>query len=229
MVLSIGGMSYRQMQKSRMSSLLSAPFAVLFVAGAINGYGQSSAIRSGSVEVGGFVGASYGIDKFHPMAGGNITYALKNRIVLPYFEYSYFPGIPHQGVLNVGGGQTLTQNYTLAFSDVHGGVHVRIPIAEKPIVPYLVFGVGTMIYPSRTDTFSGTIGSGSTAQPVNQMVPVPGGSDFAINGGVGLRYYIGQTGTYGFRGEAKFYRIMDGSFTGTTFGKVEFGFFIQLH
>lgn len=198
---------------------------VLMIAGALSALGQSSAIRSGSVEVGPFIGGSYGIDKFHVMAGGNITYALKNKWVLPYFEYSYFPGIPHESTLNLGGGQVLTHNFTLPFSDVHGGVHVRIPIGEKPVVPYLVFGVGTLIYPSRTDNFTGTVGGAA----ISQSVSVSGGSDFTINGGGGIRYYLGKSGTYGFRTEAKFYKIVDGAFSGTTFGKVELGFFFQLH
>lgn len=198
---------------------------VLMIAGALSASGQSSAIRSGSVEIGPFIGASYGIDKFHVMAGGNITYALKNKWVLPYFEYSYFPGIPHQDALTLPGG-TLTHNFTLPYSDIHGGVHVRLPIfGEKPVIPYLVFGLGTLTYPSRTDTFVGTIGT----TPINQSTPVSGGSDFTINGGGGIRYYLGQSGTYGFRTEAKFYKIVDGAFSGTTFGKVEVGFFIQLH
>jgi hypothetical protein len=88
-----------------------------------------------------------------------------------------------------------------------------------------VFGLGTLTYPSRTDTFVGTIGT----TPINQSTPVSGGSDFTINGGGGIRYYLGQSGTYGFRTEAKFYKIVDGAFSGTTFGKVEVGFFIQLH
>lgn len=196
--------------------------AVLILAAGINSFAQSSAVRSGSIEAGGFVGASYGIDKLHPMGGGNITYAV-NKWILPYFEYSYFPGIGHQSALALSPTVTLTHNYTLPYSDVHGGVHIRIPIAEKPIVPYVVFGLGTIIYPSRTDTFTGTI----SGQPITQSVPVPGGDDFTINFGGGLRYYMGQSGKVGIRAEAKGYRIMEGAFSGTTFGKVEFGFFYQ--
>jgi len=214
------------MRNLRIPSIQGAIFGVLFIGAAFSAFGQTSAVRSGSLEIGPFVGGSYGFDKFHVMAGGNITYALKNKWVLPYFEYSYFPGIPHQSTLTVAPGQVLTHDYTLPFSDVHAGVHVRLPVfKEKPVVPYLVFGAGTMIYPSRTDTFSGTF----NGQPITQTLPVTSGADFAINGGGGIRYYIGQSGTYGFRTEAKFYRIMDGAFSGTTFGKVELGFFIQLH
>jgi hypothetical protein len=199
----------------------------LMIAGAICASGQSSAIRSGSLEIGPFVGASYGIDKFHPMAGANITYALKNKWVLPYFEYSYLPGIPHSQPVPVGGGQFLTDNYKLAFSDIHGGVHVRLPVfGEKPVIPYLVFGMGTMLSPSRTDQVSGTL-SGQPIGPIT--VPVNSSANFTINGGGGIRYYLGRSGAYGFRGEAKYYHIVDGPFSGVSFGKVEVGFFFQIH
>jgi hypothetical protein len=218
--------SQKHMRSPRISLFSLAVLGTLLIGGAVSAFGQTSAIRSGSVEIGPFVGASYGIDKFHVMAGGNITYALKNKWVLPYFEYSYFPGIPHSVSVPLGSGQTVTDNHTVSFSDVHGGVHVRLPIfREKPVIPYLVFGMGTMIYPGRTDTASGTL----NGQPVTVMFPVSGGSDFTINGGGGIRYYIGKTGTVGLRTEAKFYKIINGDFSGTTFGKVEVGFFIQLH
>ena len=42
----------------------------------------ASVVRSGSFEVGGFVGASYGIDKARWMGGGNVTYAA-NKYILP--------------------------------------------------------------------------------------------------------------------------------------------------
>src|ERR1700746_1199372 len=80
---------------SRAVAFSVARLALLAGLTALSSFGQVSAVRSGSFEVGPFIGASYGIDKFRVMAGGNVTYALKNKIVLPYFEYSYFPGIPH--------------------------------------------------------------------------------------------------------------------------------------
>lgn len=202
-----------------------AVVGVLIVAGALCASGQTSAVRSGSLEIGPFLGGSYGVDKFHVMAGGNVTYALKNRIVLPYFEYSYFPGIPHQLSVPLSGGQPLIDNFKVTFSDVHAGVHIRIPIKEKPVVPYLVFGMGAMIYPGRTDSVAGSLGG----QPITLPVTVSGGADFTINGGGGIRYYMGKSGTYGFRTEAKYYHIANGAFSGTNFGKVEVGFFFQIH
>ena len=52
---------------------------------------SKSVVRAGSFEVGGFVGSSYGIDQFRVMGGGNATYAV-NKYLLPYVEFSYFPG-----------------------------------------------------------------------------------------------------------------------------------------
>jgi hypothetical protein len=186
---------------------------------------QVSAVRAGSFEVGPFVGSSYGIDKFRVMAGGNLTYALGNKYVLPYFEYSYFPGIPRtlKGTIS-GSTSTYSLNLTTPLHDIHGGVHIRIPIKESPIVPYLVFGMGVIHYPDRTA--NGSILIGTQLTPLS--LPANGGSDFTINGGGGLRYYIGGTGRFGFRAEAKVYKPTTGPFSDVTIGKVEAGFFFQL-
>jgi hypothetical protein len=193
---------------------------------AIAAFGQVSVVRSGSLEVGPFLGASYGIDKFRVMAGGNVTYALKNKYVLPYFEYSYFPGLPRQtsGTIPNGGGPYV-HTFSVPLSDIHGGVHVRLPVfRESPFVPYLVFGMGVVHYPARIDNFTFPV----FGEPVTVQVPVPGGSDFTINGGGGLRYYIGGTGRIGLRAEAKIYKPTSGAFSNTTIGKLEVGFFFQV-
>src|ERR1041385_2411668 len=105
-------------------------------------FGQVSVVRPNSFEVGGFAGASYGIDKFRGMGGGNVTYAI-NKYILPYVEYSYFPGIGRvQNGVFAGTGNPYRLTYSIPLSDFHGGVHIRIPIREKPIVPYAVFGMG---------------------------------------------------------------------------------------
>ena len=209
------------------SRLLSVVF--LATVGAVAAFGQVSAVRSGSFEVGPFVGASYGIDRFRVMGGGNVTYALKNKYVLPYFEYSYFPGIPRPlaGIIAGGGGTFTVAPLSTPLNDIHGGVHVRLPIfKESHIVPYLVFGMGVINYPDRTAQVTFVPSPG--AQPVTNPVPFPGGSDFTINGGGGLRYYIGGTGKFGFRAEAKVYKPVNGAFSNETIGKVEAGFFFQL-
>jgi hypothetical protein len=199
---------------------------------AFSAFGQVSAVRSGSLEIGPFVGASYGTGQFRFMAGGNVTYAFKNKYVLPYFEYSYFPGIPRtvsETTTSPSETVNFTGSYKVPLSDIHGGVHIRLPIfKESPIVPYLVFGMGVLEYPGTTEsaTITDITSTGTTSTTATPHVP--GGSDFTINAGGGLRYYLGGTGKYGFRVEAKVYKPIYGVFSNDTIGKIEAGFFFQI-
>lgn len=186
-----------------------------------------SVVRSGSFEVGGFVGATYGVDKFRPMGGGNVTYAI-NKWILPYAEFSYFPGIARNfsqtipGITGpTGGPVTATTKASLPLADIHGGVHIRIPVRESPIVPYLVVGLGTLHRYQKpiTATYIGADGATHTLTAI-----APGGNDFAANFGGGIRYYISRR--FGVRVEAKAYKP-NSSLT-DVFGKVEGGFFFQL-
>jgi hypothetical protein len=184
--------------------------------------GQISVVRSNSFEVGGFVGATYGVDKYRPMGGGNLTYAI-NKIVLPYVEYSYFPGIARTVSQAVPGlPDTIASNtFSASFADFHGGVHIRIPIRESPVVPYLVVGVGALHnFQQPVDlTFTGVDGllhRFPTTDPARTV--------FAANFGGGLRFYLGQR--FGLRAEAKAY--LPNSTITKAFGKVEAGFFVQL-
>jgi hypothetical protein len=184
---------------------------------------QVSVVRSGSVEIGPFFGGSYGIDRWRAMGGGNLTYAV-SKYVLPYFEYSYFPGIGRKFTGTFPGtGNPFTASYSIPISDVHGGVHIRIPIREKPVVPYLVGGLGTLINSARTVRVTYTDVSGRQTLDLS----VPRNSDFAFNAGGGIRFYLGGTGRFGFRTEAKVYKPT-GTFSDSTFGKVELGLFFQL-
>jgi hypothetical protein len=199
---------------------------------AFSAFGQVSAVRSGSLEIGPFVGASYGTGQFRVMAGGNVTYAFKNKYVLPYFEYSYFPGIPRttSETLTAGSETVIsTGRYQYALNDIHGGVHIRLPIfKESPIVPYLVFGMGALAYPSTTEHVT-NIDITPTGTSTTTLTPrAQGASDFTINAGGGLRYYLGGTGKYGFRVEAKVYKPITGVFSNDTIGKIEAGFFFQI-
>jgi len=176
----------------------------------------ASVVRSGSYEVGGFVGASYGIDESRWMGGANVTYAA-SKYILPYTEFSYFPGIGRKQSRTIPGlSQPVNISYSIPLTDFHGGVHIRIPIRELPIVPYGVFGVGMIHAPERQ--FSVNV--------ENIQVPFTSAAstNAAVNFGGGIRYYINQR--FGIRGEAKLYKP-SGQFS-ETFGKVEFGFFIQL-
>jgi len=82
--------------------------------------------------------------------------------------------------------------------------------------------MGTLVHPGRTDQVA------IPSLNLNLPVTVASGSDFAVNGGGGIRYYIGGSGAFGFRAEAKVYKPATGPFSDTTFGKVEAGFFFQL-
>ena len=189
----------------------------LAIAGTIGLSAQTaSVVRSGSYEVGGFVGASYGIDEFRWMGGANVTYAA-NKYILPYAEFSYFPGIGRKQSRNIPGlTRPIDISYNIPLSDFHGGVHIRVPIREFPIVPYAVFGVGMIHAPERQFNVN--------VEGIQVPFTSPSSTDAAINFGGGLRYYINQR--FGIRGEAKVYKPT-GQFK-DTFGKVEFGFFMQL-
>lgn len=180
-------------------------------------------MRPGSYEIGPFVGASYGIVDAQYIVGGNLTYAI-NRVVLPYVEYSYFPEVarpltPSQVPSNA---TQVRANRNISFSDFHGGVHLRIPIHEKPIVPYLAFGVGALTHFDAKVRYSYVNAFGQQSQ--TDEITSPGGAAFAVNGGGGLRFYFGQR--WGMRVEAKVYKPT-GDFN-STFGKVEVGLFYQM-
>lgn len=182
---------------------------------------SASVVRSNSFEVGGFLGASFGIDRYRVMGGGNVTYAL-NKWLLPYAEFSYFPGIGRveEGTFP-GTGRPFELRYSLPLADYHGGVHIRMPIRESRIVPYGVFGLGAV------RSFGGTVDAtfaDATGTRTTQLER-PSSTNFAVNYGGGLRYYINQR--FGIRAEAKAYRPTGDNFN-RTFGKVEFGFFLQL-
>jgi hypothetical protein len=176
----------------------------------------ASVVRSGSYEVGGFVGASYGIDDFRWMGGANVTYAA-NKYILPYAEFSYFPGIGRKQSRTIPGlTRPVNISYNIPLTDFHGGVHIRMPIREFPIVPYGVIGVGMIHAPQRQFNVN--------VEGIQVPFTSAASTDAAVNFGGGLRYYINQR--FGVRGEAKVYKPT-GQFK-DTFGKVEFGFFIQL-
>jgi hypothetical protein len=196
--------------------------AVMCVAAAPAVFGQSAPhLSSHTFEVGGFAGASYGLDSWRLMGGGNVTYGI-TRNILPYAEFSYFPGIKR--VINdvfPTSRLPYTAEFDVPITDFHGGVHIRIPIKESKWVPYLVFGMG-LLRNSRADyviKFNDPI----TGSPDTLPGEFAASNSFAVNGGGGLRYYLNQR--LGFRVEAKIYKPT--GMLSDRFGKVEGGFFIQ--
>lgn len=160
-------------------------------------------LRRNNVEVGVFPGASYGVDKSRFLIGTNAAWAATKH-VMPYGEFTYFPELNRTG--EDSGGKF---DYKFRLYDLHGGIHLRIPIKESRIVPYAALGAGylrSILTISRNN--------------VNRSA-----NDFAVNGGGGLRFYVGER--WGFRFEAKVYRTTNGDLEGT-FGKVVGGIFYQI-
>jgi hypothetical protein len=171
-------------------------------------------VEKGTTELGAFVGASYGTESF-VMGGGNVAYAV-TKAIMPYVEFSYFPGLPRTAPANQG-----SVHYSLSLADFHGGVHIRIPLRESAWVPYLVFGVGDMHNARAT----------YQPKPSDPTLPTPPAitlmphNNFAFNAGGGVRYYFNQK--YGIRFEAKVYKA-SGDILKDTFSKYEVGFFYQI-
>lgn len=175
-------------------------------------------VRQGTTELGAFVGASYGADDFRVMGGGNVSYAV-TKVLMPYGEFSYFPGLPRQAAFSaIPGGKA---NFDLPLADVHGGVHIRVPIREKRFVPYGVFGMGLVHNYSTSYTVNYTV----NGVPQSNTFNIASANSFALNFGGGVRYYINQK--YGVRVEAKAYRAFNGPID-AFFSKYEFGFFYQI-
>lgn len=178
-------------------------------------------VNKGTTEIGGFVGASYGTQAFQVMGGGNVSYAITKRI-MPYAEFSYFPGLEvTHTIAGIGDTNKGTGHYNLPLADVHFGIHYRFPVREKPFVPYAVLGLGTIHNFQSNYTYNYTI----LGQSASTVFPLAPGNSFAVNFGGGVRYYTRQK--VGFRVEAKVYRstgIIDGYFS-----KFEFGVFYQIH
>ncbi len=85
---------------------------------------SKSVIRSGSIEIGPFLGASYGIDQTRFMGGGNVTFAV-NKYILPYVVPSYFQNRAQYQRYLPRNRRLFTTTYSLPLSDFHGGVHIR--------------------------------------------------------------------------------------------------------
>ena len=194
---------------------------LLGLAGCFGAFAQSAPYLSpNTFEVGAFAGSSYGLDKYRFMGGGNVTYGI-TRHILPYAEFSYFPGIQRRTSGQFAGtGQPFDITFDVPIADFHGGVHIRMPIKESRYVPYAVFGMGLLRSFERDYLATVTFPDGTT-----EMIPgtAPASNDFAVNFGGGVRFYTNQR--LGFRIEAKAYKPT-GNFT-QVFGKVEGGIFIQ--
>jgi hypothetical protein len=176
-------------------------------------------IRKGVTEVGGFVGASYGIDQARVMGGGNVVYSL-TRPLMPFAEFSYFPGIGRSR--NVPGIAGAKESFSIPITDFNFGLHLRVPIPKSRVIPYAVISVGGIHSPQRTvvaeypDPFN-------PSRKVQDNFTALASTDFAVSGGGGIRLYA--TERLGFRGEFKAYKPT-GTFT-NPFYRATGGFFFQ--
>jgi len=177
-------------------------------------------LTPGNFELGLYGGASYGLDKLHGMGGVNLSYSLP-KLLLPYVEFSYFPGIARQ---EDGNGFSFHGSDRLI--DFHGGVHIRLIKAESQVVPYAVIGFGLLR--SRItgfDHFNTPQLCPAVGKTVNDCPITPETStDPAVNFGGGLRVY--HKSWFGYRVEGKAYRPISGRFSNVV-GKFEAGIFFK--
>jgi hypothetical protein len=200
-----------------MNRVCTVAIGALFLSGAAVAQDVPAVVK-GAKEVAGFVGASYGIDDFRVMGGGNVAWAVTRRI-MPYAEFTYFPGI----------GRTYTQSfsqgvvkyvYSVPLTDFHGGIHIRLPIKESKIVPYLSLGIGD-VHASKVTTTANVVLSDGTKVTLGPFTDPPK-NEFAGNFGGGFRYYKDEK--FGLRVEAKAYKAQGEQ----VFGKVTVGLFYQI-
>ncbi len=175
-------------------------------------------IRTHVTEVGGFVGASYGVDHSRVMGGGNVVYSL-TRVIMPFAEVSYFPGI-ERTVPSVTPG--FSTKYDIPVTDFNFGLHIRVPIPRSRVVPYGVIACGGLYQP-------GGIGQGFGPNgPVDTVTREIAGTVYATSFGGGLRYYMNER--LGFRVEFKGYATASGANTFLSHGNIyrlTGGFFFQ--
>jgi hypothetical protein len=185
-------------------------------------YAQQNApvFRSNTAEIGGFVGASYGIDETRVMGGGNVCYSLIPAL-MPFAEYSYFPGI--QKAAATFGIPGATSSYSLPIQDVNFGLHLRVPKPRWRVIPYAVVSFGLIHNGAHTDYINIPANPPYPAQN-NVPEPISASTSFAASFGGGIRYYASEH--YGFRVEVKAYKPT-GNLITQVFSRVAFGFFYQ--
>lgn len=144
-------------------------------------------VRPGNLELGLFAGESYGLDRFRPMGGANFAYGL-TRALFPFGEVSYLPGILRQTKVATGATES-NQQYSINMTDLHGGLHIRVPRAESRVVPYAIVGAGLIRSARSTATFYNTSRFG-TVDAITTTVP--SSVNFAVNFGGGLRFFFTQ-------------------------------------
>lgn len=175
-------------------------------------------LRAHTTEIGGFIGASYGIDQARVMGGGNICYSVV-KAVMPFAEVSYFPGIGRTA--SVSGISGATATFSLPITDFNFGIHLRIPIPKSRVIPYGVLSFGAIHNSAHTEQiqFPDQLNPGKF---VTTPFSVPASTNYATSFGGGIRLYA--TERLGFRGEFKAYKPNGGI---DMFYRATGGFFFQ--
>ena len=189
-------------------------------------------LKQGNIEAGAFVGGGYGLGgqqggNFHVMGGGDFGYAITKSVFL-FGEGSYFPSVfkipPVLGTPPKGITYSATP-YERSLAEFNGGVHLRLPVPESRVVPYVLGALGG-VHAMSTSTTETIVDSTLTpAKTTTNTLPLAGGSAFLVSGGGGVRIYA--TERFGFRGEFKIYKPVNG--TGlNSFFRFAGGVFFQL-
>jgi opacity protein-like surface antigen len=139
----------------------------------------------GNFELGLFGGESLGLDRFRPMGGGNVAYSL-NRALFPFAEVSYLPGILRQEQIPAGGTPS-TRQYNINMTDFHAGMHIRVPKPESRVVPYAAVGIG-LLHGSQSTATTYNVSQAGQVAAITQSVP--SSTNFAVDFGGGLRFFI---------------------------------------
>ena len=149
--------------------------------------GDQPSCKPHNFELGLFGGESYGLDRWRPMGGGNVAYGLSCTF-FPFAEASYLPGILH--TQDVTTGPTVShRQYNINMTDVHAGLHIRLPRPESRVVPYAAVGFGLLRGSASTVILYPVSAFGSGA-------PTPSSVDShvspAFDFGGGLRFFLNE-------------------------------------
>ncbi len=167
---------------------------------------DAPSVRRNNVEIAAMGGVSWGFDKTRVMGGGNVGWAATKNL-FPYFEATYLPGLDRVEESSLQNGGVQRTEFTADAFAFDTGLHLRAPIAESPVVPYAVIGIGGIRFTTdSTVTLVGPDGAVIDRLSVSQ----PASTELAVNFGAGIRYYINEA--VGLRVEFKGYRPTDGSF-----------------
>lgn len=161
--------------------------------------------RPGTTQVTGYAGLITGIGT-HSNAGIGVAYTASRRVALAA-EFSYAPG----GREFIGGQRFGVESETDSY-EFHAGFHYLFPRRRARLIPYGAFGMGGIYTSASTTIVSGTL-------PRQPMRVRASSTDFYVNVGGGLRYYLSEH--WGLRPELKLFAGQE------TFVRLAVGVFYQ--